>query len=290
MTEIAVHEKEIPAEIELTGEQIARLADRHTLAVQFWLDTRAPEAEEHHGLGVRCGSTGIPIPLLNQALGGNYPQDRSPEEIREDIEGVIEFFKRRGMDWYWWVSPFSKPEDFGEYLRAYDMIAERDRPLPAMAAFLSQNGWPQMPEGVKVWQAESMEDLAAASAIRRAGFGFPDGIALDYFDAMPDSWLGNEEKVRLYLASANGGPPASMGALVYAEGIPGVYVMATLPGWGRRGLGTAVMCQIMAQARAEENQMIALTASRFGLGLYRKFGFQHVFDYQIYFKQKEVTE
>jgi hypothetical protein len=46
----------------------------------------------------------------------------------------------------------------------------------------------------------------------------------------------------------------------------------------------------MEQARKDRNQIITLTASRFGFGLYSKFGFEHVFDYQIYYNQKEVTE
>ena len=46
-------------------DEIARLADRHTMAVQTWLSTRAPCAARLDGLGVTAGSSGLAVPLLN---------------------------------------------------------------------------------------------------------------------------------------------------------------------------------------------------------------------------------
>jgi predicted acetyltransferase len=58
--------------------------------------------------------------------------------------------------------------------------------------------------------------------------------------------------------------------------------MATLPEWGRRGLGKAILARIMAEAMQQGRKLIALTASRFGYPLYRQFGFEHLYDYAIY--------
>lgn len=55
-----------------TRDEIASLADRHTCAVQLWLTTRAPQAACFEGIGVKAGSSGLAIPLLNQALGCNF--------------------------------------------------------------------------------------------------------------------------------------------------------------------------------------------------------------------------
>ena len=273
---------EIPPEVELTWEEIARLANRHTLAVQFWLDTRAPQAESYQSLGAKCGSTGIQLPLLNQALGANYPEELPSEEIRQDIETIRDFFARRRVYWYWWISPFCRPKNIHEYLDADEDQITDDSLLPAMIAFVDPANWPKPLESVEVWQAETLEDLKAASTIRRTGFNFPEGVGLDYFEAMSDSWLGNDDKARLFIGAAADGPPASVGALIYAEGIPGVYVMATLPEWERQGLGTAILHRIMTEAHHDGQALIALTASRYGFGLYKKFGFEHIFDYRIY--------
>jgi GNAT superfamily N-acetyltransferase len=98
---------------------------------------------------------------------------------------------------------------------------------------------------------------------------------------MADDWL-NSDPARLYLARLPGGPPAAIGALIMGAGLPGVYVMATLPEWSRRGLGKAILARILSDAAADGETLIVLTASHFGYPLYRQFGFEHIFDYAIY--------
>jgi GNAT superfamily N-acetyltransferase len=289
MTLPGLDSKPIPSHLNLTWEQIARKADQHTLAAQLWLDTRAPGAAQFYGEGVSCGSTGIPAPLLNQALGAHFPEEFSGNQVRNEIEGIQAFFSERGVPWYWWLSPFCQPSNMPELLADYGLV-ERDSSLPAMVAFLEPETWREPAPEITVWRAKTQEDLQAASHIRRVGFRFPEGIGLDYFELMPDSWLSEESPARLYLAGVGDGPPVSMGALIYTEGLPGVYVMATLPEWSRRGLGTAILHKIMTEAAAGEGDFIILTASPFGFGLYQKFGFEHVFDYHIYQLETQVNK
>ena len=98
---------------------------------------------------------------------------------------------------------------------------------------------------------------------------------------MSDDWLCGDP-ARLYLARLGNGPPAAIGALIMGAGIPGVYVMATLPEWGRRGLSKAILARILSEAAAEGHDMTALTAGPKGYPLYRQFGFEHIFDYTIH--------
>jgi len=153
-------------------------------------------------------------------------------------------------------------------------------PLPAMVAALPAKKVPFDPT-IQVWLATEQADLETASTIRRLGFRFPEGIARDYFEAMPASWL-RHERVKLYLASTLDGPQAAIGALITEEGVPGVYVMATLPEYQRQGLGKAILDRIMSDAAAEGHRLMVLTASRIGFLLYSQFGFEQVFDYAIY--------
>ena len=110
-------------------------------------------------------------------------------------------------------------------------------PLPASSPALNPN--------VQTWQAASRTDLKAASYIRRKAFRFPKGKVLTYFEDMADDWLSGDP-ARLYLARLNDGPPAAIGAWIMGQGIPGVYIMATLPEWGRQGLGKAIMHRLVA--------------------------------------------
>jgi GNAT superfamily N-acetyltransferase len=269
----------ITARLGKSWDKVARMADDHTVAVQAWLSTRAPLAARFDGLGVTAGSSGLPVPLLNLALGSAYPPEASDAVINAEIEAVKTFFAGRGVPWYWWLGPHPCPSDMAGRLEQYGLAFDRD-PLPALVAPLPAQCPPLNPD-VQVWRAASRADLKAASTIRRIAFRFPEGVALDYFEAMADDWL-NGDRARLYLARLPDGPPAAIGALIMGAGLPGVYVMATLPEWGHRGLGKAILARILSDATADEYSLIALTASRFGYPLYRQFGFKHIFDYAIF--------
>jgi len=266
---------------DLQSNEIARHVDRHTFAVQAWLSSRAPSAVSFDGRGIRVRSTGLGVPLLNLALGADFA-DADDKDIQSEIETAKAFFAARRVPWYWWISPFSSPADIGSRLEANGAVYQPPD-LPAMVAPLPPPRLETTPD-IRVWQAGARADLEAASYIRRIAFRFPKEVGISYFDDMAEDWLrGNP--ARLYLASVNDSPPASIGAWILAEGIPGVYVMATLPEWRRRGLGRAILQRLLADAAADGHQMIALTASDMGEPLYRLFGFERVFGYSFYLPQ-----
>lgn len=264
---------------------IARMADTHTRAVQAWLSTRAPGADRLDGVGITAASTGLGVRLLNLALGYEYPAEISDPVIETEIENVKAFFARRGAPWSWWISAQSVRSDFDQRLKRHGLTF--NGPLPAMAAALPV-ALPELDPNICIRQVATHADLQAASVIRRAAFRFPDGAALTYFEDMADDWLEPERSAAwLYLAAVADGPPASLGALIVREGVAGVYVMATLPKWGRRGLGKAILAHILDKAMQQGHRLIALTASRFGFPLYRQFGFEHIYDYAIYVPGEE---
>jgi GNAT superfamily N-acetyltransferase len=111
---------------------------------------------------------------------------------------------------------------------------------------------------------------------------------------MPQDWLSDESPARLFLA----GPAesdivplreaVSIGAVIHAAGIPGIYVMATLPEFHRMGFGKAILTQLFVEASKSEGKIIALTASKAGAGLYAQFSFMHLFDFDFYSIPDEV--
>ena len=260
--------------------EVARQVDEHTRSVQQWLSSRAPQAARFEGVGIIATSTGLPVSLLNLAHGANFPPDCDETTISTEIEQVKAFFAGRGIPWYWWVGPQPQPADFTARLEQQGLHLNRPG-LPALAAPLPHPISPDLHPATRVWQANSHADLAAASQIRHTAFNFPDGAGLTYFEDMADDWL-RRDPARLYLVSLDDGPPVAIGALIMGAGLPGVYIMATLPDWGRRGLGKAVMAHILQQAAADGHSRIALTAGAKGYPLYKQFGFEHIFDYKLY--------
>ncbi|KAA3659141.1 MAG: N-acetyltransferase, partial [Chloroflexi bacterium] len=249
-------------------------ADMHTRAVQAWLSSRSPDAVSFSGVGVEVNSTGLPIPLLNLALSKGYPKGVSETEIDAEVIRIKKFFENRNAPWYWWVGPNPKPSNMKEHLKKHGLVCDR-APLPALIAQLPGKNV-AYDSKIKVWEAKEEKDLKIASTIRRIAFRFPEGTALSYFEDMESDWLRGDP-AKLYLAQIGTGPPAAIGALIKGAGLPGVYVMATLPEWKRKGLGKAILSIILSEATKEGYSNIVLTASRFGYPLYQQFGFEEIF-------------
>ena len=272
--------------LDLRSTETALLADRHTFAVQAWLSSRASSAVSFDGHGIKVRSTGLGVPLLNLALGANFI-NINDADIQSEIETVKTFFAARRVPWYWWISPFSSPADIGARLEASG--ARYDPPdLPALVAPLPPRKTEVNPD-LRVWQAGTRSDLEAASHIRRVAFKFPTGIGANYFEDMAEDWLRGDP-AHLYLASVNDGPPAAIGTWIVAEGVPGGYVMATLPEWRQHGLGGAILQRLLADAAADGHQMIVLTASNMGEPLYRQYGFERVFEYLFYLPEQTAED
>jgi GNAT superfamily N-acetyltransferase len=277
-------ERELPEALTKSGmtlEKVEQIADEHTLAVQAWLSSRTPGAIQIQGIGTTVSSGGLPIDLSNLVLGAYYPPTTSSESIDEEIETIKVFFLERNVPWIWWLGPNTQPPDMLRRLSAHGLTGHS--PLPAMVAALPAKRTALEPD-VIVWQARDRSDLESASKVRRAAFDLPPDFSFSYFEDMAEGWLRNDPS-RLYLARTKEGPPASIGALILGEEYPGVYLMTTLPEWRRRGLGSAILDRIMTDAASVGHQMMVLTASNQGYPLYRKFGFEHIFDYQEVWEQ-----
>jgi predicted acetyltransferase len=99
---------------------------------------------------------------------------------------------------------------------------------------------------------------------------------------MPADWLDDSSPARLFLAGEDESKPVSMGAVIEGAGIPGIYVMATLPEHHRKGYGKAILTRLLSEAASNGGQMVALTASKAGFALYSQFGFLHLFGFDFY--------
>jgi ribosomal protein S18 acetylase RimI-like enzyme len=266
-----------------TRAELIRIAEAHTLEVQAWLASRSPRAQSFSGRGIHASSTGIKVPLLNLVLGCSFPEGTSEAEIEAEVDAVRDFFARRNVPWYWWMNSSPTPARIGEILQRQGFVIDGD-PLPAMVAPVSQDldALPSAPDEIRVWRAGSMQDLKHAGTIRRLAFRFPDGQALTYFEDMPSDWLEDASRARLFLAGKETSAPVSIGALIQGAGIPGIYVMATLPGYHRQGYGRAILRRLLGEAKSSGGDCIALTASQAGFGLYSQYGFVHLFGFDFY--------
>lgn len=276
-TTLLTHSPTIHHRFQSTPDEMVKLANNHIQAVQTWLSTRTPNAKRFLGKGVIANSSGLPVPLLNLAFGTDYAAGTSDELIEREIESVKTFYKYQSVPWSWWIGPNARPTDMIQRLKRHDLTCNFRRPVMAAPLPFYRRSCSYKSD-IHVYRATTIADLEMASTIRRESFGFPEGVAENYFEVMAQNWL-SRKRGTLYLAGLTDEGPSAIGALITGADLPGVYMMATLPHRRRYGLGSAILNHILTDATKQEHKFIMLTASPLGYPLYSKFGFVHLFDY-----------
>jgi predicted GNAT family N-acyltransferase len=88
-------------------------------------------------------------------------------------------------------------------------------------------------------------------------------------------WDGSDEHCLHVLAETAAGGAVGTGRLL-ADGHIGR--MAVMKGWRGRGVGGALLAELIAAAREARHSMVELSAQTHAIGFYRRFGFEVVGD------------
>ncbi|HTJ34085.1 MAG TPA: GNAT family N-acetyltransferase [Dactylosporangium sp.] len=119
--------------------------------------------------------------------------------------------------------------------------------------------------------------VETAAQLRVAERLVVDGFALEHFQpwepgvVFPDALLG---PVELFVADLDGEPAGACVAVPEDDAV-GVYWVTTMPAFRSRGMGRALMHELL---RRYDDRPVTLTASRLGRPLYESLGFERLAD------------
>jgi GNAT superfamily N-acetyltransferase len=195
-----------------------------------------------------------------------------------DAEGtlrtIIDYFQLHGRQPRVRLSPMSSPEDWpGRLQRAgFTETDERfDYIVVPETLHLPDN------PAVRVERAESLADADRFSAIQVAGFAIPaEHQAWDRALARRHLAQGQHN---LYLAWLDGRAVGAARSIHLAGGVTAMAALATLPGARGRGVGVAVLKQMIQDARREGSRVIFWTVvpGSYAAGMYSRLGFVTLF-------------
>lgn len=147
---------------------------------------------------------------------------------------------------------------------------------PAMAVRLEDVEAPQIPEGVEIVRATEPGLLAELVAVEVAAFETDRAIAEGLLSPSQLS-LPN---VRFYAAIVDGRAVAQ--ALTNTQhGAVGVFGVATLPGFRRRGIGRAITAFAIDDVRGEAD-LAWLQSTEMGRPSYESMGFRRIADWDVW--------
>ena len=228
---------------------------------------RSPTVEFYDSPGVTWLLTGLPTPSLNTVLLAQV----EPEDVDEIIDRTRAHFESRGVTTVsWWIHPDTQPADLGLHLVDHGLTYREGAPGMAVDLLALNEDLPT-PAGLAIKLVEDTTALKQWAYASILGFGLDETYVDPWFDLF--AALGFDLPLRNYLGILNGKPVATS-QLLLGAGVAGIYVVATLPGARRQGIGAAITLAPLRHARALGYRIGILHASRLGEGVYRRLGFQ----------------
>ena len=213
---------------------------------------------------VQWACTGSPV--LNRIFGAQFP----PENVAGRVTAITAMAKSWRGNVTWIMDPGTTPADLGEHLLKngwaespawIGMAMRADAPIPEVP----------IPEGLKVARVTDQESL-------RQCMGIFSGLTPQHLvDVMVDVFCGlgcNESSPWSYYTAFLHDRPVARSMLFTAEGVAGLYWLATDSEVRRRGIGAALTRHTLLQARQAGCHLHVLQATEMAASMYRRLGFE----------------
>lgn len=233
-----------------------------------------PEAEIEAGEGWVFGAGRSSHPLISNAAF-RVDDDLDPAEL---IARARDFFTSRGRGFALWArSGVDADGDLIETAAREGLQAAYA--MPEMVLEGSGVGERPLPSRTELRRVASADDAGeywqvATSAY--ASLGFPPEIFAFY--ERHDGLVA--ENAAAFLAYV-GGAPAAIAMTILSHDVAGIYWVGTTPGVRARGLAWTVTAAAVNAGFELGARTASLQASPMGESLYRRMGFETIFDYKL---------
>lgn len=248
---------------------IAESADANFLVHAAWAQSRVPGMSASSARGVTVVDSGLPCDTFNCILAARL----EPSAADQAIRAAIGHFEDAGRPFSWWVGPADRPRDLGARLAAAGLTAAEGE--FAMSVDLDTRAPDPAPvsSDLAIERVATPAQLADFAAINAANWSPPDTNVLRFYAAAATVLLSRESPFRYYVGRVAGEPVATL-ELTIGGGVGGIYNVATVERFRRRGYASAMMRRAMEEALASNLHVAVLQASPEGVGVYRRQGFR----------------
>jgi GNAT superfamily N-acetyltransferase len=237
----------------------------------FWetLDASPLITVERRPEGMRF-TTGIPHPVFNGIMNSRLPGDDAA------VQAEIDYFAGRGLPMSWTIGPSDTPADLCERLER--LGASHTSTNPGMLADLGDVREEALPPAFEIVQVSDEEDFRTFSRVLSEGFGLP------VFDEFARMFIDTGDRggaIASFLGFLNGEPVATSRAIL-ANGLAGIYTVATRESARGKGIGRAITLGACLYGKHSGYRLATLQASDMGHAVYQRMGFWDVCEFRDY--------
>jgi GNAT superfamily N-acetyltransferase len=210
---------------------------------------------------------------------------RFPEhEAAPGVGRIVARLDALGIDARWEVGP-SSPLGIEDILVQHGFLYQKDLKSMAMGLdALPDNG--VMPAGLEISEASDEESLETWGKVVLANFGLDDNNHRDYSRHLAAICNAGNGAIKRYLGLLDG-RPAATAVLFEGSAAAGIYWIGTLPEARSHGIGLAMTCHALHEAKQSGYKTATLNASPAGHPIYKKIGFADHYSLGIYVRKTQ---
>lgn len=223
-----------------------------------------PSAGVEERDGLLLVSTGLPFAFFNGAfvLPG--------ADARTALVAADAFFAERPVPYLFRVSP-----DCPDVAAAVAERGMKEAPALPLMALEIPAAPPPPPAGLELERVDDAARLGRHAALLAASFEVPLDVMVGFVADVP-----LRDPRFLAFNALLDGEPAAASAVYVADGVAGVYNVATLPHRRSRGLGAAVTWHAVREGALRGASTAVLQPSPMGLPVYQRMGFAVVAEWR----------
>lgn len=208
----------------------------------------------------------IPTSIYNRVIETQFDTATVEDEIME----VIDFYSSKGLPFLWMVSPKDSPPDLPHRLEESGFVRSGS---PGMAIDLRRLKAPESPPGFRLKKVQDEESLTDYSMLMPQAFGFDE-----LSKQAVSRWIrgiGLHENLSHYIGYLDDKPVTSS-SVFYADGVAGLYCVASMPEARGKGLGSLMSAVPLLAAREEGYNAGVLHSTLMAHGVYLRLGFKDI--------------
>ncbi|AYG04669.1 GNAT family N-acetyltransferase [Gryllotalpicola protaetiae] len=241
----------------MTAAEVEETADG-LLSAFRWLAERLPAGwSRTEGRSV-AAVTGLPAPVLNGVWSAEAHAD---PQVLAELVGVV---SAAGLPWS--LQSPSHKESMGPFAHAQSLVATETIPLMRV----ERRPWLRATPGLTMRRLETQD---AALHARLASLGYPAPAAV--FEPLASAELAETGDIGYFVGEVEGEPVATALGLMLEDHV-GIFDVATLPEYRRRGFGAALTAAVIDDAMDRGAGWAWLQSSPAGFGVYESLGFRTV--------------
>ncbi|HZZ90728.1 MAG TPA: GNAT family N-acetyltransferase [Caulobacteraceae bacterium] len=193
---------------------------------------------------------------------------------RREASAAVDGFGGRAFSW--WVGP-EAPQELAT--RLVETGLAPSRPEPAMSLDLAQAPGGTAPDALHIARVSTSSELAAYARLLAGLWSPPDANVVRFYETAMPAALSPAAPLVLLLGMAGGEAVATAEVTLGADGVAGLYNVATVAERRRLGFGAAMTAAAISTAKACGMRRLELQSSDDGLRVYERAGFRRFGDW-----------